>query len=171
MFSSFRYAGSGKKVDGQEASSVSSLVVKLSGENDGYVSKDSNGVFLLAFNTGEEAVSFIKSISSALQDPSLEEMIFSAGIHTGAPSSVSPNKTSGRADYLGPPVNVSARCLALACDDDKGFKKGNVAIAMSAMTWETMDSGERDATMESKGHFSLKGVENEVEVYSYSGSQ
>lgn len=171
MFSSFRYASSGKKVDGQEASSVSELVVKISGENDGYVSKDSNGVFLLAFNTGEEGISFIKGISSALQDPSLEDMVFSAGMHTGAPSSVSPNKTSGRADYLGPPVNVSARCLALACDDDKGFRKGNVAIAMSAMTWETMDSGERDASMESKGHFSLKGVENEVEVYAFNGSE
>lgn len=170
MFASFRYGNTGKKVDGENGEMVSKLVVKLSGENDGYVSKDSNGVFLLAFSTADESIGFLGSVSSALQDPEYSDMVFSAGIHSGVPSAVNPNKTSGRADYLGPPVNVSARCLAVACDDEKGFRKGNLAIAVTEMTYQTMGE-ERDTVFQSMGHFSLKGVENEVEVYAYTGAE
>lgn len=170
MFASFRYGNTGKKVDGENGEMVSKLVVKLSGENDGYVSKDSNGVFLLAFSTADESIGFLGSVSSALHDPEYSDMVFSAGIHSGVPSAVNPNKTSGRADYLGPPVNVSARCLAVACDDEKGFRKGNLAVAVTEMTYQTMGE-ERDTVFQSMGHFSLKGVENEVEVYAYTGAE
>jgi len=168
MFASYRNGSTGKKVEGGDADAISMLTVKTAGENDGYVSKDSNGVFLMAFQNGEEAIAFVQGISSALQDPQYSDFVFCAGIHSGVPTAVNPNKTSGRADYLGPPVNVSARCLALACDDDKGFRQGNVAIAMTSFSFEMMEAGERDS-MQSRGHFSLKGVEEEVEVYSYAG--
>lgn len=170
MFASFRLAATGKKVEAADGAHVSKIVIRESGQCDGYVSKDSNGVYLLAFSAPEDAITFVGNVSAALNDPSLEAMIFSAGIHTGVPSQVKPNKTSGRADYLGPPVNVSARCLAVACDDDKGFLSGNVAVAISQFTTETMDSGVRDSQLTSKGHFSLKGVESEVEIFGYTGA-
>jgi hypothetical protein len=131
--------------------------------HEGYVTKTSNGVSLLAFATPLQGFSFVQQIARELQSGEMERFKFCCGLHTGVPTSVAPNKASGRADYLGPPVNASARLLSLGAEEDK-FHVGNVAVAVSESTWMGLDD---KAGLELVGSFQLKGIGNEVECYKY----
>jgi len=77
----------------------------------GYVTKDSNGIFLMAFNDPDSALGFSVDLGAKVTD-----LMFTAGVHIGTPTNIAPNKSSGRADYLGPPVNATARIMSLAAD-------------------------------------------------------
>jgi len=131
-------------------------------KNGGYVTKNSQGVCLLAFHTAEDGVGFLSSMSEWLAaDP---KWTFKAGLHLGPPSNIAPNKMSGRADYLGPPVNTAARLLSLASDKSDLFTKGVCSCAVSGSAWANIAGGKREC-LESKGKFQLKGVEEEMEAF------
>lgn len=169
MFCNFRFAATGKKVDAGSAfaEKVASIVIREAGLNNGYVSKDSNGVYLLAFGSPNNAMGFVNKTADKLNEHlDSDGIAFFAGIHQGVPISVKPNKTSGRADYLGPPVNASARLLALASDSSKKFLGTIAAVGVSRDAYDELDAEAR-AMLESSGHYNLKGVANEMEVFKY----
>jgi len=131
-------------------------------KNGGYVTKNSQGVCLLAFHTAEDGVGFLNSMAAWLiAEP---KYTFKAGLHLGPPSSIAPNKMSGRADYLGPPVNTAARLLSLAGDKGDLFTRGLSACAISGAAWANIAGGRREC-LESQGKFQLKGVEEEMEAF------
>merc|ERR1711918_6770 len=72
---------------------------------------DSNGIFLISFHSVDSAIAFTEDVAGQITD-----LTFTCGVHIGVPTSVAANKASGRADYLGPPVNATARLMALAGD-------------------------------------------------------
>jgi len=129
---------------------------------EGYITKTSNGVSLLAFNTPTQGFEFINDIKGELD--SNPELKFAAGLHTGVPTSVEPNKASGRADYLGPPVNCSARLLSLAGEEDKFHAADNLYVAVSSSAWMDIDNGLKE-TLELAGQYQLKGIGDLVEVF------
>jgi len=149
---------------------IAELVTYAAKSSQGYVTKDSNGVFLLAFLNAGEAMLFAKEVYAKLGEAAYiaDNLQFKAGIHVGIPTSVSPNKSSGRADYLGPPVNTAARLLALAGDKSDLFQKCNIAVAVSASAWVNIPTGQRATNLVSTGFFHLKGVADKVEVFAYS---
>merc|ERR1719164_32684 len=104
--------------------------------NNGYVTKTSNGVSLLAFHSASEGCRFIRDICATLKSGD-QGISFSAGLHVGKPSSAFPNKGSGRCDYLGPPVNTSARVMALTAEKPE-FKKGGPCAGASR---QVLDEG------------------------------
>ena len=131
-----------------------------------YITKTSSGVSLLSFPTAEDGCNFCSLISDTLKIPSNSCLDFCAGLHQGIPSEVSPNASSGRADYLGPPVNLSARLLSLASSQRNKFGDGNMSVAVSEMAHGTLDSEDRGA-LKSNGGFNLKGVEDQVTCYAF----
>jgi len=131
--------------------------------HEGYITKTSNGVSLMAFPTPDAGFNFVTDIAKELQAPELDRFKFCCGLHTGIPTSVAPNKSSGRADYLGPPVNASARLLSLGAEEEK-FHVGNVAIAVSSSTWMGLENKEG---LELVGSYQLKGIGNELECFKY----
>jgi len=131
--------------------------------NNGYVTKTSNGVSLLAFHSSSEGCRFMRDICATVKS-SDQGISFSGGLHVGKPSSAFPNKGSGRCDYLGPPVNTSARVMALAAEKPEFKKGGPCAGAVSTPAYETMDDAEK-AMLESVGKFSMKGVKEPMECY------
>ena len=129
---------------------------------EGYITKTSNGVSLLAFPTPTQGYEFINDVKGEIEsNPSLQ---FAAGLHTGIPTSVAPNKASGRADYLGPPVNCSARLLSLAGEEDKFAASDNLRIAISSSSWMDIDNDMRQ-NLEIAGQYQLKGIGDKVEVF------
>jgi len=136
---------------------------------EGYITKTSNGVSLMAFANGDLGFGFIQDIAAKIQMPGFEKFKFCAGLHTGIPTSVSPNKASGRADYLGPPVNASARLLSLAAEDTQ-FHNGNVAVGVSSAAWMGIDNDVRSKSLKVVGQFQLKGIGNEIEVFGFDPS-
>jgi len=136
-----------------------SIVAEAALAHEGYVTKTSNGVSLLAFPMPDDAMGFISAVSSAVGDePALQ---FCAGLQHGVVNSVAPNKASGRADYLGPPVNCSARLLSLASEDDS-FANGQCRIAVGVDAYTGLSSKDN---LESVGEFQLKGIGDKVECY------
>ena len=102
---------------------------------------------------------------AALQESENQDFKFCAGLHHGIPTSVAPNKASGRADYLGPPVNASARLLSLGAEEEK-FHVGNYAVAISSSAWMDIDDNGKRA-LDLVGNFQLKGIGHEVECFKY----
>jgi len=127
--------------------------------NGGYVSKNSQGVCLLAFTSADDGMAFLLAMASQLTDHSTIQ--FTAGLHPGVASKIEANKASGRADYYGPPVNTSARLLALAGNSRDKFGRRNVACAVSRAAVDELSSSD---SLESQGKFELKGVD-EMEVF------
>jgi len=135
----------------------------------GYVSKTSNGVSLLTFHEASEALRFVRDIAAAVATKKAEGKVlqFAAGLHVGTPATVAPGKASGRADYLGQPVNATARVMGLT--NDKTFKSQNGGfVAVSQPAWEALDAAEKE-WLSSVGSFSLKGMKTEMNIYSYDG--
>ena len=146
--------------------SIEHMLMYLVEASNGYVTKTSSGVSLLSFPGAEDGVNFCTLVSETLKIPSNKCLDFCAGLHVGVPSEVSPNASSGRADYLGPPVNLSARLLSLASSQRNKFGDGNMSVAVSEMAHGTLDSEDR-GSLASKGEFNLKGVEEPVECYAF----
>jgi len=148
---------------------LSEFVIQAASATNGYVTKDSSGVFLLAFNNGDAAMAFAIECRTKMGEAAYvsEGLEFKAGVHVGIPTSVSPNKASGRADYLGPPVNTAARLLALAGDKKELFQQQNVAVAVGSSAWINIAPLTRAASLKSAGFFHLKGVADKVEVFAY----
>jgi hypothetical protein len=144
-----------------DAAKALELVTTNALKFEGYITKTSNGVSLIAFHSPNNAFNFIQAIVAGIQEPDNEGFKFCAGLHTGIPTSVEPNKASGRADYLGPPVNASARLLSLGAEEDK-FHTGNYAIAVSSSSWVDLED---KSSLELVGNFQLKGIGHEVECY------
>merc|ERR1712100_420849 len=105
--------GAVKNAKANEAA-LSELIRTTAFASNGYVTKTSNGVSLLSFHSASEGCRFIKAMIDAAAGNS--DYVFYGGLHVGKPSSAFPNKGSGRCDYLGPPVNTSARILSLAAE-------------------------------------------------------
>merc|ERR1711968_114692 len=70
---------------------MAELLRTTSFANNGYVTKTSNGVSLLAFHPASEGCRFIRDICAAVKSGD-EGISFSAGLHVGKPSSAFPNK-------------------------------------------------------------------------------
>ncbi|KAG2778903.1 hypothetical protein JG687_00001222 [Phytophthora cactorum] len=93
-------------------------------KHNGYECQELQGDFMLAFFTPASAIlwcgEFQMRIRQKFREWDLEnenqELRFSMsmGIETGVPASVSPHKTSGRADYFGNIVNQTARIAKAA---------------------------------------------------------
>ncbi|OWZ18334.1 hypothetical protein PHMEG_0007585 [Phytophthora megakarya] len=93
-------------------------------QHNGYECQELQGDFMLAFFTPASAIlwcgEFQLRIRQKFREWDLEnenqELRFSMsmGIETGVPASVSPHKTSGRADYFGNIVNQTARIAKAA---------------------------------------------------------
>jgi len=136
---------------------------------EGYITKTSNGVSLIAFYTPDAGFGFIQDVAAKIQLPGFEKFKFCAGLHTGIPTSVAPNKASGRADYLGPPVNASARLLSLGAEDTQ-FHNGTIAVAVSSSAWMGIDNDMRTKYLKVVGQFQLKGIGGEIEVFGFDPS-
>ncbi|CAH0475031.1 unnamed protein product [Peronospora belbahrii] len=106
-------------------------------KHNGYECQELQGDFMLAFFTPASAIlwcgEFQIRIRQKFREWDLEnvnqELRFSMsiGIETGVPASVSPHKTSGRADYFGNIVNQTARIA-------KAAHGGQVLIGSDAWT-------------------------------------
>jgi len=135
--------------------------------HNGYVTKTSNGVSLLSFHSASAGCLFIKDMLATAAGNA--EYIFYGGLHVGKPSSAFPNKGSGRCDYLGPPVNVSARILSLAAEKPE-FKKGGgtYAGAVGTPAYNALGDAEK-ALLEvaSPDGFSMKGVKEPMICYAF----
>ncbi|KAF0718429.1 Aste57867_1693 [Aphanomyces stellatus] len=85
----------------------------------GYECQELQGDFMLAFFRPADAVAWCGEVQSQVyalfqEDPSGIQFRISMGIETGVPVSVSPHKSSGRADYFGNIVNQTARIAKAA---------------------------------------------------------
>jgi len=129
--------------------------------NNGYTTKTAGGVSLLSFHNADGAFGFVKDMVA--QTSGNDAYLFYAGVHCGNPTNVAPNKSSGRADYTGPPVNASARILALAGEKPE-IKKGNYGVGISGVAYNEL---ENKGSLASAGKFPLKGVSEPMEVYAY----
>lgn len=159
-------SGRFKTQKAENAENAMKLLKQFTHRCEGYLSKTSHGVSLLAFPTAGRALEFISDLRSEIDTEKLN-MHLSAGLHAGLPSSVNPNRTTGRADYLGPVVNVAARLLSLAGSRKQLFGSETSSVAVSAAVNELLsDVQQKGYGMEMTGKFTLKGVEEEVEVYS-----
>lgn len=165
-----RMSEAGGPVDGGEGGDddeTMKLCIKIVSEAalacEGYVTKTSNGVSLLAFPTPDDGMRFIVAVRSAIESEG--QLKFCAGLHTGVVNSVAPNKASGRADYLGPPVNCSARLLSLASEDSQ-FNQGQCSIAVGVDSYTGLTVSEKDS-LSSAGEFQLKGIGDKVEAYKF----
>jgi len=145
---------------------MSGLLCATVFECGGYVTKTSNGVALVAFVNAQDGFQFINKMYTLLQTPACTNLTFRAGLHVGIPASVFPNKASGKADYLGPAVNATARLLSLAAETPS-FKWGNVSVAVSHSAWVEVDHNNRTEQLQLQGKFLLKGVADEVEVFAF----
>jgi len=153
--------------DGQAFDAAKALEITTTRvlKHEGYITKTSNGVSLLAFPTPNAGFNFIADVVACIQEPENQGFKFCAGLHHGIPTSVAPNKASGRADYLGPPVNASARLLSLGAEDEK-FHVENYAVAISSSAWMGIDNN-GTCGMDLIGNFQLKGIGHEVECFKY----
>jgi len=129
----------------------------------GYVTKTSNNVSLLAFPNSQNGINFVADMCQRMQEPDFRAFKFAAGLHSGIPISVAPNKASGRADYLGPVVNCTARLMALAGDKPDIFVRGNAMAAVSVDVWNEIK--ENKENLDEAGKFELKGVSEGMKTY------
>ncbi|POM72034.1 L domain-like protein [Phytophthora palmivora] len=93
-------------------------------KHNGYECQELQGDFMLAFFTPASAILWCGEFQLRIRqkfrewdlDNENQELLFSMsmGIETGVPASVSPHKTSGRADYFGNIVNQTARIAKAA---------------------------------------------------------
>lgn len=144
----------------------SDLLNARAAAHGGYVTKTSNGVSLLSFPTEEDGFSFTKDLAAQIVGVEHGKFSFNVGLHTGIPISVAPNKASGRADYLGPVVNATARLMALSMDKKELFKKGNSAAAVSIDSYEVLSAASQ-AELVHQGKFELKGLSEGMQTYAY----
>jgi len=136
-------------------------------ECDGYVStKTPQGVALIAFSTAQAGFEFLNKMATLLQSGHNQHLTFCCGLHFGIPTSVSANKISGKADYLGPAADAATRLLTLA-SETPSFKCGNVACAVSQNTWSNIDHHSRKDQLKLEGKFLLKGSTEEIEVFAF----
>jgi len=153
-----------KEEEVEEASSIE-LLKRTAHGCQGYVTKASHGVSLMAFPTAVLAIQFLQALAQVVEE-SMEQLQLSAGLHVGVPASVHANKATGRADYLGPPVNVAARLLSLAADRRDLFGDAVSSVAVSGAAWATVEPhDQRKAALELCGKFHVKGVDDEVEAF------
>jgi len=131
----------------------------------GYVTKTSNNVSLLAFPNSQNGINFVADMFQKMQEADFKAFKFAAGLHSGIPISVAPNKASGRADYLGPVVNCTARLMALAGDKPDIFVRGNCMAAVSVDTWNEI--AEHKDKLHEAGKFELKGVSEGMKTYMF----
>jgi len=146
--------------DKKAEADVIAVLDECAAASEGYITKTSNNITLLAFHTTDSAMQFCRDINTkcTTTHPALR---FTAGVHHGPPVSVSPNKQTGRADYLGPVVNATARLMGLAADN-KAFKAGSVSVAVSVVAYNTLD---QKGGLQAAGKFNLKGISDGMETY------
>jgi len=166
IFCNFALA-SKKKPSDEQAKLTNDLLNTVTFEHEGYVTKTSNGVSLLSFPNGQCGLEFIADITARLQEPDFSVFKFIAGLHVGVPISVAPNKASGRADYLGPVCNATARLMALAGDKSDLFMNGHVGGAISVDVFNQCDAATQGSRLKEIGVFELKGLSEGMKTYAY----
>jgi len=130
-------------------------------EAGGYVSVKtaSRAVFFVAFPSANQGLTFLRTIQESVynwvndghQEQADEPLCLAAGLHVGAPFSVFPNPQTGRAEYVGPPVNTAARLLALTGQHKDLFNEvrrygpteDHFACAVSPAAWAELQYSER----------------------------
>jgi len=145
---------------------TSGVLGRLVFECGGYMNRPSSGVALAAFPTAQDSFKFINQMYVLLQSGKHANLTFCCGLHLGIPATVEPNKNTGKADYQGPSVTATARLLSLAVETPS-FKTGNVSSAVSHSAWTNIDHDDRKNQLNLEGKFLLKGIAEEVEVFSF----
>jgi len=160
-----KHAAEDKEVESSKEA-MTGLLSTAVFECGGYVTKTSNGVALVAFDNAQDGFGFINKMFTLLQTSAHANLTFRSGMHVGIPNSVAANKTSGKADYMGPAVNATARLLSLAAETPS-FKYENVSVAVSHSAWVGIDATNQKEQLHLQGKFQLKGVAGEVEVFAF----
>ena len=109
---------------------------------------------MLAFNSILEAVEFGFKLQDWFHDTTKEDLL-QIGIHRGEYTTMEAHKTNGRADYFGKAVN---RCARVASKTPAG------KICVGVVKDEHFSLAGYDC--ESLGLFALKGVQEELTLYS-----
>ncbi|KAI9905627.1 hypothetical protein PsorP6_014269 [Peronosclerospora sorghi] len=153
-------------------------------EHNGYECQELQGDFMLAFFTpasailwcGEYQIRIRQKFREWDRENENQELRFSMsiGIETGVPASVSPHKTSGRADYFGNIVNQTAR-IAKAAHGGQVLIGGDAWIAFCEA--QAISSSQQIITKTEKisdvpgstvfqfrfhGYYSFKGIVNPI---------
>lgn len=157
MFMAFKGLGEGMEKE-TRAASLSDSIFEIIFPREGYVTKDSNGIFLMSFHSVDSAIAFTEDVAGQITD-----LTFTCGVHIGVPTSVAANKASGRADYLGPPVNATARLMALA-GDKKDMIGGSSCLAVSEVAANSASNSKGTLT-QLEGKFNMKGVSEAMTVF------
>ncbi|OQR84968.1 hypothetical protein ACHHYP_12546 [Achlya hypogyna] len=147
--------------------SICTLSRRLLRQFHGYECQELQGDFMLAFYRPADAVAWCAQVQRQVfalfeADPTGIQFRISMGIETGVPVSVSPHKSSGRADYFGNIVNQTAR-IAKAARGGQILVGGDAWTAFLQDTTSYFETAPRGATstpcyFKSHGKFLFKGI-------------
>lgn len=150
-------------------------------KHNGYECQELQGDFMLAFFNPAAAILWCGEFQLRIRQKFREwnresenkELMFSMsmGIETGVPASVSPHKTSGRADYFGNIVNQTAR-IAKAAHGAQVLIGGDAWNAFSSGPYRSQVVLKSDTLAEvsgttifqfkSHGYYSFKGISQPI---------
>ncbi|RHY30014.1 hypothetical protein DYB32_004688 [Aphanomyces invadans] len=144
---------------------ICTLSRKLLRTHRGYECQELQGDFMLAFFRPADAIAWCGEVQKKVhalfsQDPSGIQFRISMGIETGVPVSVSPHKSSGRADYFGNIVNQTAR-IAKAAHGGQIMLGGDAWKAFmhdSASHSDRPLAGSLPFYFKDHGYFQFKGI-------------
>ncbi|OQR97989.1 hypothetical protein THRCLA_06812 [Thraustotheca clavata] len=150
--------------------SICTLSRKLLRTFNGYECQELQGDFMLAFYRPADAVAWCAQVQIEVnklfkQDPTGIQFRISMGVETGVPVSVSPHKSSGRADYFGNIVNQTAR-IAKASRGGQILLGGdcwNAFLQDTTSYFETAPRGPNFSTpcyFKSHGRYCFKGIQS-----------
>ncbi|KDO33813.1 hypothetical protein SPRG_01692 [Saprolegnia parasitica CBS 223.65] len=147
--------------------SICTLSRKLLRQFHGYECQELQGDFMLAFHRPADAVAWCAQVQKQVyalfeSDPTGIQFRISIGVETGVPVSVSPHKSSGRADYFGNIVNQTAR-IAKASRGGQILIGGDAWTAFLQDTTSYFETAPRGAAstpcyFKSHGKFLFKGI-------------
>ncbi|KAG9408033.1 hypothetical protein AC1031_021271 [Aphanomyces cochlioides] len=146
---------------------ICALSRKILRKYRGYECQELQGDFMLAFFRPADAIAWCGEVQKQVhalfeRDPNGIQFKISMGIETGVPVSVSPHKSSGRADYFGNIVNQTAR-IAKAAHGGQIMMGGD---AWTAFMQDTVTYSERRNAsglpfyFKGHGRFVFKGIAN-----------
>lgn len=150
-------------------------------KHNGYECQELQGDFMLAFFNPAAAILWCGEFQLRIRqkfrmwnrESENKELMFSMsmGIETGVPASVSPHKTSGRADYFGNIVNQTAR-IAKAAHGSQVLIGGDAWNAFSSGPYRSQVVLKSDTLSEvagttifqfkSHGYYSFKGISQPI---------
>jgi len=162
-----------KAVVDSTSAHLDSTVVETASSYKGYVSKGEGGKFFIVFQAASDAVAFANALHQALVDVPWRSEVYQVeglqkrdscagglriciGMVTGAPTMYQFNKQNGKMDYFGQVVNRAARTMSQACPGETCLEQTSAEAVKDSMPEEDLIS---------KGLYSLKGVEQQLELF------